>query len=86
MVAAYQGVIQDGQLRLNDGEELPDGTRVIVVVMDKVGEPVRPAGITGAEILESGIVGMWADREDITDSAEFARQLRRKAEQRGGDD
>lgn len=35
---------------------------------------------TGREILDalckSGFVGMWKDREDIGDSAEFARKLR----------
>jgi hypothetical protein len=31
---------------------------------------------TGQDLLESEFVGMWADREDITDSVEFARNLR----------
>lgn len=46
----------------------------------------RPRPKTGAELVarlkEEGILGMWADREDIRDSSEFARQLRRKAETR----
>ncbi len=29
------------------------------------------------------IVGLWADRTDIGDSVEFARQLREKAQRRG---
>jgi hypothetical protein len=29
-------------------------------------------------------VGLWADREDIGDSLEYARQLRREAEHRRG--
>jgi hypothetical protein len=40
---------------------------------------------TGKELLDalvaSGFVGMWADRTDIGDSVEFARQLGREAEQ-----
>jgi len=43
---------------------------------------IKPAGITGAELAESEIVGMWTDREDIRDSAEFARQLRERASRR----
>lgn len=40
--------------------------------------------ITADELSKSEVIGMWADRDDITDSAEFARQLRKKAESRGG--
>ncbi len=35
---------------------------------------------TADNLLRSGLVGIWADREDITDSLEFARQLRYTAE------
>ena len=46
---------------------------------------VEPAqSITGEEIARSGLVGLWADRDDIGDSLEFARELRRRAEIRGG--
>ena len=42
---------------------------------------------TGKELLDAlksaGIVGIWKDREDIKDSAEFARKLRNQAESRG---
>ena len=41
---------------------------------------------TGAELVEYwrrlGLIGMWADRADIGDSAKYARALRQQAEQR----
>lgn len=40
--------------------------------------------MTARDLLQSGLVGLWADRTDIGDSAVFARQLRERAEQRGG--
>ena len=40
--------------------------------------------LTGADLLGSDLIGMWAGRTDITDSLEFARQLRRAAEHRQG--
>ena len=40
--------------------------------------------MTGADLLKSGLVGMWAKRKNIGDSLEFARDLRKKAEKRGG--
>ena len=39
--------------------------------------------MTGQDWLESGLIGLWADRKDIGDSLEFAHKLRREAEQRG---
>ena len=45
-----------------------------------------PAGerpiVTGADLLGSDLISMWADRTDITDSREFARHLRHEAEHR----
>ncbi len=84
MVTAYQGLVERGSIQLEEGRMLPDGTRVIVVVMQP-DEPAVGQGISGAEILESDLVGLWADREDITDSVAYAEELRRKAERRGGE-
>ncbi|HBI45733.1 MAG TPA: hypothetical protein DDY78_23200 [Planctomycetales bacterium] len=44
--------------------------------------PGERAIYTGADMLQSGIVGLWADRDDIGDTREFARRLRRQAENR----
>jgi hypothetical protein len=38
--------------------------------------------LTAHNLLESELVGLWADRSDITDSLSYARQLRQQAEQR----
>ena len=38
--------------------------------------------LTARDLLQSEIVGLWAGREDITDSLIFARQLRQKADNR----
>ena len=43
----------------------------------------QPPVVTAAEVARSGLIGMWADRDDIGDSREFARRLRREAETRG---
>ncbi len=37
---------------------------------------------TARDFLESGLVGMWKDREDIEDSSSYARILREKAQRR----
>jgi hypothetical protein len=37
---------------------------------------------TAQDLLQSGLVGLWANWDDIGDSPDFARSLRRKAEHR----
>jgi hypothetical protein len=38
--------------------------------------------MTGADLVNSDLIGLWAHRADIGDSREFARQLREKAQTR----
>ena len=38
--------------------------------------------LTASALLQSEVVGLWADRKDIDDSLAFARQLRHQAEHR----
>jgi hypothetical protein len=82
MVTAYQGTVQNGQIRLEDTPELPEGTQVIVVVVKEGQQAGEHKALTLGDLLESPLVGMWADREDIEDGAEFARQLRERASRR----
>jgi hypothetical protein len=37
---------------------------------------------TGTDLQASDLIGIWADRADIGNGHDFARQLRRQAEQR----
>ena len=38
--------------------------------------------LTASDLLRSGLVGIWADRADLEASPEFARSLRRQADNR----
>jgi hypothetical protein len=42
--------------------------------------PIR----TGHDLAQSQLVGIWADRSDLGPTQTFARQLRERAERRGG--
>jgi hypothetical protein len=35
------------------------------------------------QMRQSGLIGMWKDRDDIGDSAAYARRLREQAQRRG---
>ena len=39
--------------------------------------------LTVRQFRESGLIGMWKDRDDIRDSAAYARRLRERAQRRG---
>ena len=41
-----------------------------------------PRELTARALLQSELVGLWADRDDIGDSLAFARRLRQQAEHR----
>jgi hypothetical protein len=84
MITAFKQkiTIKTGGLVSVRSRRFKAGTRAEVIVLV---EPAKTAerSMTGADLLKSGLVGMWAGRKDIGDSFEFARQLRQKAEKRG---
>jgi len=57
-------------------------TAEVIVLVEEEGQQTVKKPMTGADLLKSGLVGMWADRKDIGDSLEFARSLRAQAERR----
>ncbi len=75
--AVLQRIVKDKSLRralaqLDRGQEITRPVRV-----------PKKRGMTARQLAASEIVGLWADRTDIGDSVEFARQLREKAQRRG---
>ena len=63
--------------RLSPNDQLLLATRLIERVR-QVNQPM-----TGKDLLNSGVVGMWAKRKDIGDSLAYARKLRTEAQTRG---
>jgi 2-hydroxychromene-2-carboxylate isomerase len=73
-------VEEDGEITVR-GLPFRKGDRVRVSVL-KEGRRTRSRGMTAGDFLKSSLIGMWADREDIGDSSEFARSLRERAQRR----
>jgi len=63
--------------RLTPDEQLLLASRLI----ERVRQINKP--LTGKDLLNSRLVGMWAKRKDIGDSITFARKLRAQAQSRG---
>ncbi len=69
----------DHRLVVEVPEEVPAGPAEVIVRSVDVPSVARG---TAADLLASGLFGIWKNRTDITDSLEFAKELRRRAEQR----
>ncbi len=76
----FTTIEQDGELRLSN-LPLKRGQRVELVVRTESDGSDRPV-LTADQLLATTLVGLWADRDDLGDSATFARQLREAAQRR----
>ena len=63
------------ELRILLPPDVPTGPAELVVVVASRERPTRTLG----DLVRSEFFGMWRDRADIGDSAEYARQLRAEA-------
>ena len=70
-----------GIVSLRSNRLIP-GTKAELIVLVEPAENSVERSMTGADLLKSKLVGMWAERKDIGDSVEFSRELRKKAEKR----
>lgn len=59
-----------------------EGQEVEVLLLIEPKNDVKRQRLTAQQLLDSDLVGIWKDREDIEDSSKFARQLREQAQNR----
>ena len=77
----HKTLTKDGEILV---EDLPykkgDVVEIILMPQQETAKPDKP--LTVGELRESGLIGMWKDRDDIADGASFARRLRDRAQRR----
>jgi hypothetical protein len=63
---------------------LPINQPLTLHIDETVEPPAKPTKrmMTGKDLVDSGLFGIWKDRTDIGDSLEYARKLRKQAETR----
>lgn len=81
-VRLEQVVVEDGRMVIT-GLPYTRGQWVEVIMLPQPPKAVRPARLTVGQLRESGLIGLWRDRNDIEDSSDYARRLREQAQQRG---
>lgn len=80
-VRLHKFVEKDGEIVVTD---LPckKGQLVEVIVLLEPMRRKKSSSLTAKELRNSELVGLWKDREDVEDSATYARQLREQAQKR----
>ncbi|MDM8524582.1 hypothetical protein QUF80_14530 [Desulfococcaceae bacterium HSG8] len=73
-------VEKSGELHLTN-LSLEEGQQVelLLLVVPKAKAKCKKR-LTARQLLNSGLIGIWEDRTDISNSAEYARQLRKQAQ------
>ena len=62
--------------------DVPAGEADVAVIVESLGGSREDVALTLGDLIGSPLCGIWADRSDIHDSVEYARELRRRVEER----
>ncbi|MGH7791694.1 MAG: hypothetical protein ACREOB_05190 [Thermodesulfobacteriota bacterium] len=83
-IRVQQTVQKNGELLITNLPVVKGQQVEVLLLLDPSSlKPKRPH-LTARQLLNSGLIGLWKDRSDITDSAAYARQLREQAQRRPG--
>jgi len=77
-------VEKDGEI-LMKGLPCKKGQQVEMILLIETSSTPVQGHVTADRLCRSGLIGLWKDRMDITDSAIYARQLREQAQSRRGE-
>jgi hypothetical protein len=73
-------VAKDGEIALT-GLPYRKGDTVEMILLGQTTSTSRRLP-TARQLRQSSLIGLWKDRTELTDSADFARQLREQAQRR----
>ena len=81
-IRLHKTIEKDGEIMVT-GLPYRKGQRIEMILLPESSvRPTKPY-LTASQLLHSELIGLWKDREDIEDSADYARQLREQAQRRG---
>lgn len=76
-----QVVAKDGEV-LVKGIPYKKGQVVEIIVLPQRPRTGPQKSLSVGQLRESGLIGMWKDRDDIEDGSAYARRLRAEAQRR----
>jgi len=72
-------VEKDGEIFLT-GLPYKKGQFVEMILLSDASTLLNSPRLTARQLLQSDLIGLWEDRDDIEDSSAYARQLREQAQ------
>jgi len=81
-VRVQQVVVKDGEVLVR-GIPYKKGQLVDIIVLSHPPQTMPSSHLTVRQLRQSGLIGLWKERQDIQDSAAYARRLREQAQKRG---
>ncbi len=80
-IRLQQAVEKDGELFLT-GLPYKKGQHIEMILLQEALAADNRPRLTARQLLQSELIGLWEDRNDLADSAVYARQLREQAQNR----
>ena len=74
-------VEKDGEISIT-GLPYKKGQLIEMIILPESSNVPEGNYMTVKDLLDSGLVGIWKDRDDIKDSTAYARKLRKQAQKR----
>ena len=72
-------VEKDGEIQMK-GLPFKKGQHIEMILLVEPSEATAQRHLTSEQLSSSRLIGLWKDRKDIGDSADYARQLREQAQ------
>lgn len=82
-IRLQKAIEKDGEILLT-GLPYTKGQFIEMILLSEGSAPLIRPHLTARQLLQSDLIGLWEDRDDIEDSSEYARQLREQAQNRRG--
>ena len=82
-IRTHKIVEKDGEITVK-GLPFRKGQHIEMIFLLESSTAANQYYLTAGDLLHSNLIGLWEDRENIYDSASFARQLREQAQRRQG--
>ena len=81
-IRVQQVVAKDGEVLVR-GIPYKKGQVVEIILWPQPVQTTPRPRLTVGQLRQSGLIGLWKDRDDVQDRAAFARRLRDQAQKRG---
>jgi hypothetical protein len=80
-IRVQQVIAEDGEVVVTD---LPykKGQAVEIILLLRPTKEAPRSHLTVGQLRQSGLIGLWKDRDDIQDSSAYARRLREQSQKR----